>query len=263
MLKVSVTGSTGRMGRMIMHEVLKRPNRFHLTSAVVRRGSHLIGDDISTLLELSKLDIAFEDHPEKAFKDTDVVIDFSQHQASLQYIAAAQQTQKPILVGTTGFSSEEKNLIINASAKIPILLAPNTSLGIAIMNKLVFETAKALGPDYDVEIVDIHHNLKKDAPSGTALSLAESVEKSGTHFVSRDHTKSCEREKGAVGFAIVRAGSIVGQHDVIFAGSKESLTISHQAFDRTLFADGALKAAEWLKGKKAGLYTMKDVIGLS
>lgn len=263
MIKIAITGANGRMGRLIMQEALKSPKIFQLVAAVVRKGSHIHGDDISKTLDIRTTGIQFEDHPEIAFSKADVVVDFSEPAASLQYLAAAQQAQKPILIGTTGFSTSQRNLIINASGKIPILLTPNTSPGITVMQKLLEDAAKALGLDYDVEIIDIHHNAKKDSPSGTALALAGIIAKSGDHFISNDYHRDGERTKGAIGINSLRAGAYIGEHDVLFASKKECLKISHQSFDRSLFAEGALKAAEWLKNQSPGLYNMRDVLGLS
>lgn len=263
MIKIAITGANGRMGRMVIQEVLKQPKRFKLAAALVRKGSYVQGQDISDALDVDITGIKFEDHPEVAFSKADVIIDFTEPSASLQFIAAAQQAQKPILIGTTGFSTAQRNLIINASGKIPVLLAPNTSPGITLMHKLLEEAAKALGSDYDVEIIDIHHSSKKDAPSGTALSLADTVAKSGNHFIANDYHRDGERTKGAIGIYSLRAGAYIGEHDVFFAGKKECLKISHQSFDRSLYAEGALKGAEWLKTQKPGLYNMRDVLGLS
>lgn len=263
MIKIAITGANGRMGRMVMQEALKSPKRFQLVAAVVRKGSHNQGNDISDTLDTQVTGIKFEDHPEIAFSKADVVIDFTEPSASLLFLAAAQQARKPILIGTTGFSNSQKNLIINASAKIPVLLAPNTSPGITVMQKLLEETAKALAVDYDVEIIDIHHNAKKDAPSGTALSLADSIAKSGNYFIANDYHRDGQRTKGAIGISSLRAGAYIGEHDVLFAGKKECFKLSHQSFDRSLFAEGALKGAEWLKKQTEGLYSMRDVLGLS
>lgn len=263
MIKLAITGANGRMGRMVMLETLKSPKRFELAAAVVRKGSHVHGNDISDALNIQLTGIQFEDHPEVAFSKADVVIDFTEPTASLEFLAAAQQAKKPILIGTTGFSNSQRNLIINAAGKIPVLIAPNTSPGVTVMHKIVEEAAKALGTDYDVEIIDIHHSAKKDAPSGTALSLADTIAKSEVHFLANECSLGGDRAKGAISISVLRAGSFIGEHDVLFAGQKECLKIVHQSFDRTLFAEGALKASEWLINQKPGLYTMRDVLGLS
>ncbi len=196
--------------------------------------------------------------------DGDVLIDFSAPDALQSSLDRAVAAGIPILVGTTGLGPEADKQIETAARKVAVLRAANTSLGVAVLSDLVERAARALGPDWDVEIAEMHHRMKADAPSGTALALGEAVARGrGTPLPAergRDGT-GLKRERGAVGFASLRGGTVAGEHDVIFAGPNERLILSHRAETRAIFARGALAAARFLVGKPAGLYSMRDVIG--
>jgi 4-hydroxy-tetrahydrodipicolinate reductase len=193
----------------------------------------------------------------------DVLVDFSAPDALAGSLQKAVSASTPILVGTTGLGSEADKQIAEAAKSVAVLRAANTSLGVAVLSDLVERAAKALGPDWDIEIVEMHHRMKADAPSGTALALGEAAAagrgKPMRAERGRDGT-GLKREKGAIGFASVRGGTVAGEHDVIFAGSNERLVLSHRAENRIIFAKGALAAARFLAGKPAGLYSMHDVI---
>ncbi len=195
--------------------------------------------------------------------DGDVLIDFSAPDALDASLSKAVAAGIPILIGTTGLGPDADPLIADASEKIAVLRAANTSLGVAVLLDLVERAGKALGPDWDIEIVEMHHRMKRDAPSGTALALGEAAVKGrGTPLNAergRDGT-GLKRQEGAVGFASIRGGTVAGEHDVIFAGTDERLILSHRAESRMIFARGALAAARFLAGKPAGLYSMRDVI---
>ncbi len=238
MIKIAITGANGRMGQSIVQEALAQSGNFQLVSALVRKDSSLPENTI----------IPFEEDPAVAFSQADVIIDFTAPQATLQWVETAITLQKPIVIGTTGFSPEENLAIKEAARKIPLLLAPNTSLGIAVMHQLVREATKKLGPDYAIEIIDFHHEFKKDKPSGTALALENTILENG---------------RKSVPIFSIRGGETIGEHEVMFTSAKERLAISHEALDRSLFAEGALKAATWLKDQTPGLYSMQDVLGLS
>jgi 4-hydroxy-tetrahydrodipicolinate reductase len=193
----------------------------------------------------------------------DVLVDFSAPDALRSSLARAVDGATPILVGTTGLGAEADQTIADAAKKVAVLRAANTSLGVAILSDLVERTARALGPDWDIEIVEMHHRMKADAPSGTALALGEAAARGrGTPLRSergRDGT-GLKREQGAIGFASIRGGTVAGEHEVIFAGNDERLILSHRAENRMIFARGALAAARFLVGKPAGLYSMRDVV---
>lgn len=200
---------------------------------------------------------------EIAADDGDVLVDFSAPDALAASLERAVAAGVPILVGTTGLGPEANGLIAKASANIAVLRAANTSLGVAILSDLVERTAHALGTDWDIEIVEMHHRMKADAPSGTALALGEAAALGrGTPLEAergRDGT-GLKRKEGAIGFASIRGGTVAGEHDVIFAGPDERLILSHRAESRTIFARGALAAARFLVGRPAGLYSMRDVV---
>lgn len=194
----------------------------------------------------------------------DVLVDFSAPDALPQSLEKAVRAGTPILVGTTGLGGEADTRIAEAANSVAVLRAANTSLGVAVLSDLVRRAAKALGPDWDVEIVEMHHRMKADAPSGTALALGQAAAAGrGTPMQAergRDGT-GLKRSTGAIGFASLRGGTVAGEHDVIFAGQDERLILSHRAENRMIFARGALAAARFLAGKPAGLYSMRDVIG--
>ena len=195
--------------------------------------------------------------------DADVLIDFSAPDALQSSLDRAVAAGIPILIGTTGLGPDADKLIEAAGEKIAVLRAANTCLGVAVLSDLVERAASALGTDWDIEIVEMHHRMKADAPSGTALALGEAAARGrGAPLRSergRDGT-GLKREQGAIGFASIRGGSVAGEHDVIFAGANERLILSHRAESRAIFAQGALAAARFLVGKPAGLYSMRDVI---
>lgn len=242
MTKIGIIGSKGRMGHA-------------LTAAIAETGQELAGgadkgDDIGALIALS-----------------DVLVDFSSPHALEATLDACMAAGKPIVVGTTGLEERHHYLIDDAAAEIAVLQTGNTSLGVTMLAALVHEAASRLGEDWDIEIVEMHHRMKVDAPSGTAKLLGEAAAK-GRHI---DLANSSERgrdgitgarKEGAIGFASLRGGSVAGDHSVIFAGNEESITLSHRAENRAIFARGAVKAALWLAAQKPGRYTMPDVLGL-
>jgi 4-hydroxy-tetrahydrodipicolinate reductase len=195
--------------------------------------------------------------------DGDVLVDFSAPEALSQSLARAVESKIPLLVGTTGFDESADGLISQAARKIAVLRAANTSLGVAVLTDLVERAARALGPDWDIEILEMHHRHKADAPSGTALALGEAAAKARGGPLRSESGRDgngLKREPGAIGFASLRGGSVAGDHDVIFAGPEERLVLSHRAENRLIFARGALAAARFLVGRPPGLYSMRDVI---
>jgi 4-hydroxy-tetrahydrodipicolinate reductase len=198
--------------------------------------------------------------------DADVLLDFTVPEALEQHLHAAEAAGRPILVGTTGLGDDHQRLIEAAAAKVAVIHAPNTSIGVALLRHLVEEASAKLGSEWDIEILEMHHKAKRDAPSGTALLLgaaAASGRGSTLQALSRfDRMAGGAREQGTIGFAVLRGGSVAGEHQVIFAGEGERIELGHRADSRMIFARGALAAALWLAGKPAGRYTMADVLGL-
>lgn len=263
MLKIAVIGCTGRMGQLVLREINQSPD-VDIAGALTRPGNLFVDQDVGNLIGEAPLNIIITDLPEKALLEADVVIDFSRPEALDIHIEEVLNQQKPYVVCLTGLSESQKADLKRASQTIPILIAPNTSPGIALLKKLVVLAAEKLGPSYDVSILEMHHRHKSDTPSGTSLSIAQDLstvdrlKKNVPPYPSRS-----PRPHDTIECAVLRGGSVTGDHTVIFAGEKDMLTIEHRTLDRTLFAQGAIKAAQWLFGKPPGLYTMDDVVGIS
>lgn len=262
--KLAVTGAAGRMGRRIIALAVDS-GRFEITAAVDRMGHPDTGSDIGILAGIGQIDVKLTD---KYSGQADVVIDFSQPEAVGAAVDYCISNSAALVVGTTGLSREQSEKLRVASEKIAVVYASNMSVGMNVLFSVIGRVAAMLGEDYDIEIIEQHHRFKKDAPSGTALSLAENICKStGRDFPGCiDHGRSgkdCKRQKGRIGMHAVRAGSIAGIHEVIFGSSSETVTVSHTAGSRDTFASGALRAAEWLIGKEAGMYSMADCLGIS
>ncbi len=267
-LRVGVAGIGGRMGVMIALDVLNRPET-SLSAGSARPGSANEGKDLSAFVGGDPLNVTATSDPAKLLADSDVVIDFT---LPAQTIALAERSAAgpavPLVIGTTGLSADEEAALSAAAQSVPIVFAPNMSLGVTILNALVEQVAATLGDDYDIEIVEMHHGRKIDAPSGTAVGLGRAAARGrggnldNMAVWSREgHTGA--RETGKIGFATLRGGDVVGEHTVIFAGPGERVEIGHKAAGRHIFAGGAVRAALWLAGRKPGLYTMRDVLGLS
>jgi 4-hydroxy-tetrahydrodipicolinate reductase len=230
----------------------EQPIRLSLIAPHGRMGQAIaaaVADDSAFLLD--------QDHG-------DVLVDFSAPEALAGSLERARTAATPILIGTTGLDDLAGKRIAEAARDVAVLRAANTSLGVALLSELVERAARVLGPDWDIEVLEMHHRLKKDAPSGTALALGEAAARGrGSELVAeraRDGT-GLSRSEGAIGFAALRGGTVVGDHDVIFAGPEERLILSHRAENRMVFARGALAAAKFLFGRQPGLYSMRDVVG--
>lgn len=259
MIKVVVAGIAGRMASHIADLVRTTPG-LKLDGATEAPGSFAVG----TLLPEGHEVV---DDLSKCIERADVVIDFTAPEASLKHAEIAAENGKALVVGTTGFKSEQSSKLGAILKKIPSVWAPNMSVGVNILLKIVEETATHLKEGYDIEIIEAHHRHKKDAPSGTALALAEAAAKgTGRHLdkVARYHRQGQigERPEKEIGIQTIRAGDIVGDHTVIFAGTGEMLELTHRATSRDNFARGAVLAAKWVVGKTPGIYTMREVLGL-
>lgn len=265
-VRILVAGVGGRMGRAIVAETLSRPGA-SLAGGFERADSEAIGTDIGVLVGAEPLGLCVEASSAPGVKNADVMIDFTTPAASVENARAAAAAKIALVIGSTGFSAEQEKELAASAKKTPIVKSGNMSLGVNLIAALVKSAAQALPDEYDVEIIDFHHRMKVDAPSGTALMLGEAAAAGrGVNLESRSvrvrDGEVGERRAGDIGFAVVRGGGVVGEHHVIFAGSQETVTLSHKAIDRGLFAKGALTAAVWAAGKPPGLYSMSDVLGL-
>jgi len=265
-LKIIVVGAAGRMGRALVREITATPGCV-LAGASERAGAAELGQDAGTLAGLSPLGIPLSADPLPLIAKADALIDFTAPAASLVHAGYAAQARIVHVLGTTGFTGEDEKKIEAAARHATIVRSGNFSLGVNVLAVLTKKLAAALGPDFDVEILEMHHRHKVDAPSGTALLLGRAAaEGRGIDFnanavLSREG-QTGPRAAGTIGFSTLRGGSVVGEHSVIFAAEKERITLSHSAEDRSIFARGAVRAALWAHGKKPGLYSMADVLGL-
>ena len=264
--RMGVVGCGGRMGRMLVAEIAASQG-CTLAGGCGRPGSGHVNQDIGELAGVGRLGIAVADNAEKVIRDSDVVIDFTAPAATAAHVVLAARLGKAMVVGTTGLSDGEGEAVRQAAREIPIVWAPNMSLGINLLLGLVEEVARRLGPEWDVEIMEMHHRGKVDAPSGTALALGRAVAQSrGAVFEevqqrARDGITGARRA-GGIGFASLRGGDAVGDHHVVFAGAGERLELSHRATSRAVYAKGAVQAARWVVGRPPGLYGLKEVLGL-
>jgi 4-hydroxy-tetrahydrodipicolinate reductase len=261
--KLVVIGAGGRMGRRII-SLAAESGRFDITAAVERHNHPDIGKDAGLVAAAGPINVKLTDtFPAGG----DVAIDFSQPEAADKTIDYCLKNKVALVSGTTGLSNQQREKIEAASQKIPTIYVTNMSVGMNVLFNLVGKVATMLGDEYDIEIIEQHHRFKKDAPSGSALTLAENICKAtGRDFpdslIHGRSGKEALRQKGAIGVHAVRAGDITGVHSVIFGTLGETVTLSHTAHSRDTFARGALRAAEWLVGKKPALYSMADVLGI-
>lgn len=263
-----VVGAAGRMGQALVRAIHETTGA-HLAGAIERHGSPHIGKDAGGLAGVGPLDVAISDDPLPVFAKADGVLDFTAPAASVEFAGYAAQAHIVHVIGTTGCSAEDDARIAAAARHARIVKSGNMSLGVNLLAALVEQAARALGPeDFDIEILEMHHKHKVDAPSGTAILLGEAAAAGreidlAPHSVRVRDGHTGPRPAGAIGFATLRGGSVVGDHSVILAGPGERIMLSHHAEDRSLFARGAVKAALWARDKKSGLYSMRDVLGLS
>ena len=263
---IVVTGASGRMGQMLI-QTISDSNRARLTGAVERPGHNWIGQDVGTAMGGAPLGVTVTDDPLEAFANAQAVIDFTAPAASVEFATLTAQARVVHVIGTTGFSDDDLTRLKAAARHAIIIRAGNMSLGVNLLTQLTKQVAAALDEDYDIEIVEAHHNQKVDAPSGTALMLGQAaalgrgVSLEATSDRGRDGITG-KRERGHIGFSSIRGGDIVGEHDVIFAAAGERLILRHIATDRAVFARGALKAALWGQGRPPGEYDMLDVLGM-
>ncbi len=267
-MKLVVVGAGGRMGQTVLR-LIQATEGAVVHAAVERSGSPLIGRDAGELAGLGSIGVPVTDDPLAAFVHADGVIDFTSPAASVEYAGLAAQARIVHVVGTTGCTADDDAKIAAAARHARIVKSGNMSLGVNLLSVLVKRAAQALdAAGWDIEVLEMHHKRKVDAPSGTALLLGQAAAE-GRSIDLADHSVRVRdghtgpREEGSIGFATLRGGSVIGEHSVLFAGEGETITLSHSAGDRSLFARGALRAALWARDKKPGLYAMLDVLGLS
>ena len=262
MIRIAIAGAAGRMGRALI-EAAAAASDLELCSAVEDKESPAVGMDAGAVAGVRPLGIAVG--TDVAAGDFDVLIEFTRPQSTLEHLAHCVETGKRMVIGTTGFDAAGREAIVRAARRIGIVFAPNMSVGVNLCLKLLDLSARVLGPEFDVDIVEAHHRHKVDAPSGTARKMGEVIAAARGHALETEmlpFDRNGRRPDGGIGFAVVRAGEIVGDHTALFAGAGERVEITHRAESRRTFADGALRAARWLAKREAGLYDMQDVLGL-
>jgi len=265
-MRLVVVGAGGRMG-MTLIRAIRESGGCALAGAIERDGHPLLGKDAGELAGGAALGVPLSSDARAAFAQADGVLDFTVPAATLGFAALAAKARIAHVIGTTGLSAQDMENIRALARQAVIVQSGNMSLGVNLLAGLVRQAAAALGSEFDIEIVEMHHRHKIDAPSGTAYLLGEAAARGrgialAGHVASGRHGETGARREGDIGFAALRGGSVTGDHSVVFAGPRERLTLSHHAEDRSLFANGALRAALWAKGREPGLYSMADVLGL-
>ena len=266
MIKAAVTGAAGRMGLRILH-FLNQAEDIEIAGAAEAPGHLTIGSDVGAVLGEREIGVTITSDINEAFKDADVIVDFTSPASTLESAEYVKAARKSMVIGTTGFTDGERAKLTELASSFPCVFAPNMSIGVNVMFEAAKSLASVLGDDYDVEVIEAHHKLKEDSPSGTALRLAEAAaEGLGRNIqdVARfeRYGRIGERPHKEIGVQTIRGGDTVGEHTVIFFGEGERLELTHRATNRDNFAKGAVRAARWVHDKPPGLYTMKDVLGL-
>lgn len=265
MHRLAIAGAGGRMGRMLIELISEAPD-LELGAAVEHPASPLLGRDAGALVGVGELGVTVAANLDAVIERFDTLIDFTTPQATLGHLECCRRTGKSAVIGTTGFTAREP--LVEAARTIPIVFAPNMSIGVNLCFKLIADAARVLGDSVDIEVIEAHHRHKVDAPSGTALRMGEILASTLARDLDQDAVYGRQgqigpRERRTIGFSTIRAGDIVGDHTVLFAADGERIEITHRASSRKTFAAGALRAARWLNGRAAGLYDMQDVLGLS
>jgi 4-hydroxy-tetrahydrodipicolinate reductase len=267
MTNTIIMGAAGRMGKRLVALVQESEN-LTLSGAIEWPGHPAVGKDAGEEAGSGRTGILIQDDIERVIAKGDVIIDFTAPNVTLAILAKANRHNKAMVIGTTGMDNNDLQMLNKLAPSIPCVFAPNMSIGINVLLNILGKFVKALGVDYDIEVIEAHHNKKKDAPSGTALKLAEVLARAanwdlGEVGVFSRHGLIGEREIREIGIQTIRAGDIVGDHTVLFGGQGERIEITHRAQTRDTFARGALRAAEWVVKQPPGLYSMADVLGLS
>ena len=265
-MKIGVLGASGRMGQALVR-ALHETQGCTVAAGLEAKGSPAVGRDLGEVAGLERLGVAITDDPLPLFADVDGVLDFTSPAATVGFAALAAQARIVHVIGTTGLGEADQAKLEAAARHATIVKAGNMSLGVNLLAGLTARVAEALGPEFDIEILEMHHRHKRDAPSGTSLMLGEAAAKArGISLAERAvRTRDGDigpRREGDIGFAALRGGDVVGEHRVIFAGPGERIELAHVATDRSIFARGAVRAALWARGRAPGLYSMQDVLGL-
>ena len=265
-LRIAVAGASGRMGRMLIEAVLAAPDCV-LAGALDIAGSAALGQDAGAFAGRGT-GVVITSDLRTGLAAAQVLIDFTRPEGTLAHLAVCRALGVKAVIGTTGFTPEQKAEITGHAGQIALMMAPNMSVGVNVMLKLLDQAARALNTGYDIEVIEAHHRHKVDAPSGTALQIGEVL----AHALGRDlkdcavyarHGVTGERDPSSIGFATIRGGDIVGDHSVLFAGTGERIEITHKSSSRSTYAQGSLRAARFLAGRDSGLYDMNDVLGLN
>jgi len=265
-MKIGIVGCAGRMGRMLLKQVMETEG-CEVSGGTERNGSPFEGTDLGVLAGLSPMGIVATTDTQAVFAASDAIIDFTSPAATCAHAKLAVETQTAMVIGTTGMTPDDVAVVRSCSEKTPIMQAANMSMGVTLLCSLVEQAAAALTDDFDIEIVEMHHKHKVDAPSGTALAIGvaaasgRDVDLDAVSQRVRDGITG-ERKRGDIGFATLRGGDVVGEHTAMFASEGERIELTHRATDRRIFAAGAVRAAKWLGDKDAGMFNMKDVLGL-
>lgn len=265
-MKIGIVGCAGRMGRMLTEAVLDAQG-CALSGGTERLGNDALDRDMGELVGRDRVGAPVESDAKALFQRSDAIIDFTAPAATLAHAALAAELGKVLVIGTTGMSADDEAALARAAERCAIVYAPNFSVGVNLLMALTERAAAILGDDYDIEIVEMHHRHKVDAPSGTALGLGRAAAQGRAVALDRVWRKSRDghtgaRPKGEIGFATLRGGDVVGDHTVMFAAEGERVELTHKASSRAVFAKGAVRAALWARGQKPGLYSMRDVLGL-
>jgi 4-hydroxy-tetrahydrodipicolinate reductase len=265
-MNIAIAGASGRMGRMLIEAVLAAPD-LRLSGALDRPGSPTLGQDAGIAMG-HDTGVTVTDDLDRGLVAAQVLIDFTRPEATLAHLAACAERGVAAVVGTTGLTPAQKAEVAIYARQVPVVMAPNMSVGVNVALRLLDVAARSLGEDYDIEVVEAHHRHKVDAPSGTALAMGETLARArgvalDTHGVFQRHGHTGERRAGSIGFATVRGGDIVGDHTVLFCGSGERVEITHRSSSRANYAEGSLRAARFLAGRPPGLYGMGDVLGFT
>lgn len=266
MINVIVAGAAGRMGCRLV-ALIKDSTTLTLAGAAEGKAHPAVGNDAGETAGCGRMGILITDDLSLLLDRGEVVVDFSAPEATLHHLRTVAQRKRAMVIGTTGFSVSQLEELKSLAGQVPCVLSPNMSVGVNLICKVISEMAKTLGDEYDIEVIEAHHRLKKDAPSGTALKIAEVL----AEAVNRDLDQVGvyarkgligERKKGEIGIQTIRAGDIVGDHTILFGGIGERIEVTHRASSRDTFAGGALRAARWVVRQQPGLYDMMDVLGL-
>ncbi len=266
-VRIGIVGAGGRMGRALVREI-GGTDGCMVAGASERPGAPVLGQDAGAMAGIGSIEVKIHDDPLALFAGCDAVIDFTSPSVTAHHASLAAQGKTIYIVGTTGLEAEQFDALRKAAAHTAIVQAYNMSVGVNLLAGLVRQVATQLGPDWDIEIVEMHHRLKVDAPSGTAILFGEAAAR-GRGIDLAQHSErgrdgiTGARQKGSIGFASLRGGNVVGDHSVIFAAENERIELSHKASDRTIFARGAVRAALWARSAAPGLYGMADVLGLN